>query len=152
MSNKCPRIVGVTYAYLWHCRLGHNNKNRMNKLAQEGILDDNDNESLSTYESYLLGKMTKSPFTRKNELANDVLGLVYSDVCGPMNIDVREGYYYFITFIDDLSRYGYIYLIKHKLNHLKCSSDSVMRKKNKLRRALKLFDLIEEVNIFLMSF
>ncbi|MFK0577063.1 hypothetical protein, partial [Acetobacter fabarum] len=27
----------------------------------------------------------------------------------------RGGYLYFITFIDDLSRYGYVYLMKHKL-------------------------------------
>ena len=39
---------------------------------------------------------------------------MHSDVCGPMNISTRGGYSYFITFIDDLSRYGYVYLMKHK--------------------------------------
>ena len=29
-------------------------------------------------------------------------------------MSVRGGYNYFITFTDDLSRYGYIYLMKHK--------------------------------------
>ena len=67
ISNKCPRINGVTGAYLWHCRLGHINKNRMNRLAQEGILDKNDYESLPTYESCLLGKMIKSLFIEKSE-------------------------------------------------------------------------------------
>ena len=32
-----------------------------------------------------------------------------------MNISARGGYYYFIIFTDDLSRYGYVYLMKHKL-------------------------------------
>ena len=67
MSNKCPRIVDVTDAYIWHCRLGHIKKNRMNRLAQEGILNKNDYESLSTCESCLLGKMIKSPFTEEGE-------------------------------------------------------------------------------------
>ena len=67
MSNKHPRIVDVMDAYLWHCRLGHINKNKMNRLAQEEILDKDDYESLPTYESYLLGKMTKSSFTGKGE-------------------------------------------------------------------------------------
>ena len=67
MSNKCPRIIDVTDAYLWHCRLGHINKNRMNRLAQEGILDKDDYESLSICESYLLGKMIKSSFIEKDE-------------------------------------------------------------------------------------
>ena len=31
-----------------------------------------------------------------------------------MNINARGGYYYFIIFTNDLSRFGYVYLIKHK--------------------------------------
>ena len=31
-----------------------------------------------------------------------------------MNISARGEYYYFIMFTDDLSRYGYVYLMKHK--------------------------------------
>ena len=29
-------------------------------------------------------------------------------------IEARGGYHYFLTFVDDLSIYGYIYLMKHK--------------------------------------
>ena len=32
-----------------------------------------------------------------------------------MSSSARGGYFYFITFTDDLSRYGYVYLMKHKL-------------------------------------
>ena len=31
-----------------------------------------------------------------------------------MSVEARGGYRYFPTFTDDLSRYGYIYLKKHK--------------------------------------
>ena len=31
-----------------------------------------------------------------------------------MSVEARGGYRYFLIFIDDLSRYGYIYLMKHK--------------------------------------
>jgi transposase InsO family protein len=31
-----------------------------------------------------------------------------------MSTAARGGYFYFVTFTDDLSRYGYIYLMKHK--------------------------------------
>ena len=31
-----------------------------------------------------------------------------------MSIKARGEYHYFLTFTDDLSRYGYIYLMKHK--------------------------------------
>ncbi|KAK9003803.1 hypothetical protein V6N11_018699 [Hibiscus sabdariffa] len=58
--------------------------------------------------------MTKAPFNRKGERASDLLGLIHSDVCGPMNTQARGGFHYFITFTDDFSRYGYIYLMRHK--------------------------------------
>ena len=32
----------------------------------------------------------------------------------PMSVEARAGYCYFLTFTDDLSRYGYIYLMKQK--------------------------------------
>ena len=31
-----------------------------------------------------------------------------------MSVDARGGYHYFLTFIDDLRKYGYIYFMKHK--------------------------------------
>ena len=89
------------------------NKNRMNRLIKKCVFEIDDCESLPTCESCLLGKMTKSPFKRKDERASNVFGLIHTDVCEPMNISVREKYYY-ITFIDDLSRYGYVYLMKRK--------------------------------------
>ena len=114
IPNKRPKLDNVTDIYLWHCRLGHINKNRINRLKNEGILNVDDFESLTTCESCLLGKMTKSPFTGKGERASDILGLIHSDVCGPMSTSARGGYNYFITFTDDLSRFGYVYLMRHK--------------------------------------
>ena len=48
------------------------------------------------------------------EHATDLLEIIHIDVCGLMSVEARGGYRYFPTFIDDLSRYGYIYLMKHK--------------------------------------
>ncbi|KAL0386389.1 UNVERIFIED_CONTAM: hypothetical protein Slati_4558900 [Sesamum latifolium] len=39
-------------------------------------------------------------------------------VCGPLNTPARGGFSYFITFTDDHSRYGYVYLIRYKLRPL----------------------------------
>jgi hypothetical protein len=58
--------------------------------------------------------MTKAPFTSHSERASDLLGLVHTDVCGPMISIARGGFQYFITFTDDFSRYGYIYLMRHQ--------------------------------------
>ncbi|KAI3729037.1 hypothetical protein L6452_17683 [Arctium lappa] len=100
--------------YLWHCRLGHINETRISKLHKDGLLNKLDFESYGTCETSLIGKMTKAPFVGQIERASDVLGIIHSDVCGPMNIHARGGYRYFITFTDDLSRFGYVYLMRHK--------------------------------------
>ncbi|GJS05159.1 retrotransposon protein, putative, ty1-copia subclass, partial [Tanacetum coccineum] len=40
-------------------------------------------------------------------------------MCGPFRVPTRDGDNYFTTFIDDFSRYGYVYLIKHELEVFK---------------------------------
>jgi len=58
--------------------------------------------------------MTKMCFTSFPERAVDLLELKHTDVCGPMSTTARGRFQYFITFTDDFSRYGYVYLMKHK--------------------------------------
>ena len=58
--------------------------------------------------------MTKLSIVGHGERATELLALIHTDVCGPFDVQTRGGYTYFIIFIDDLSRYGYVYLIKYK--------------------------------------
>ncbi|GJZ90612.1 retrotransposon protein, putative, ty1-copia subclass [Tanacetum coccineum] len=58
--------------------------------------------------------MTKSPFIGSCERGKGLLDLVHTDVCGPFRSTTKDGKLYYITFTDDFSRYGYVYLIKHK--------------------------------------
>ena len=60
-----------------------------------------------------MGKMTKTTFSGTMKRANDLLEIIRTDVCGPMSVEAHDRYHYFLTFTDDLSRYGYIYLMKH---------------------------------------
>jgi hypothetical protein len=57
-----------------------------------GLLNSFDFESFDTCEPCLLGKMTKAPFTDQSERASDLLGLVHTDVCGPMSSIARGGF------------------------------------------------------------
>ncbi|KAK1680533.1 hypothetical protein QYE76_041381, partial [Lolium multiflorum] len=100
--------------YMWHCRLGHIGVKRMKKLHSDGLLESLDFQSLDRCEACLMGKMTKTPFSGIMERATDLLEIIHTDVCGPMSVASRGGYRYVLTFTDDLSRYGYIYFMKHK--------------------------------------
>ena len=70
--------------------------------------------TFDTCEPCLMGKMTKTPFSGTMERATVLLEIIHTDVSDPMSVEARGGYRYFLTFTDDLSRYGYIYLMKHK--------------------------------------
>ncbi|GKC73807.1 retrotransposon protein, putative, ty1-copia subclass [Tanacetum coccineum] len=86
----------------------------MDKLQRDRILQPTHDESLEKCKSCIYGKMARKPFPHQVKRAKDLLGLIHTDVCGPFRTVSREGASYFITFIDDFSRYGYVYLMKHK--------------------------------------
>ena len=111
LKKKAP-LFNLTY--LWHLRLGHINLNRIQRLVRDGPLGSLVLEPLPTCESCLEGKMIKGQFFAKGQRAKELLELVHSNVYGPINIQARGGYEYFVTFVDDYSRFGYVYLMHRK--------------------------------------
>ncbi|GJV42199.1 retrotransposon protein, putative, ty1-copia subclass [Tanacetum coccineum] len=107
VSNKRSKHV-LDSSYLWHCRLGHINKKCMDMLQRDGMLQPTHDESLEKCKSCIFGKMARKPFPHHVERAKDLLGLIHTNVCGPFRTVSREDASYFITFIDDFSRYARI--------------------------------------------
>ncbi|GJR70439.1 retrotransposon protein, putative, ty1-copia subclass [Tanacetum coccineum] len=100
--------------YLWQCRLAHISKKHIEKLQHEGLLKSTDDESFDQCISCLSCNITRKSFPHRPERATDFLGIIHTDVCGPLRHVSKQGASYFITFTDDYSRYGYVYLLKHK--------------------------------------
>ncbi|GJS90025.1 retrotransposon protein, putative, ty1-copia subclass [Tanacetum coccineum] len=76
--------------YLWHCRLAHISKKRIEKIQQEGLLKSTDDESLDQCVSCLSGKMTRKSFSHRPERATDLLGIIHTDMCGPLRHVSRQ--------------------------------------------------------------
>ncbi|GJZ87781.1 retrotransposon protein, putative, ty1-copia subclass [Tanacetum coccineum] len=76
--------------YPWHCRLAHISKKRIEKLQQEGLLKSTDDESFDQCVSCLSGKMTRKSFPHRPERATDLLGIIHTDVCGPLRHVSRQ--------------------------------------------------------------
>jgi hypothetical protein len=92
VNAKRVRKHDFNPTYLWHCCLGHIGNKRIERLHKDGLLDSFDYESIVKCESCLLGKMTKAPFVGQSERASELLGLVHTDVCGPINSTARGGF------------------------------------------------------------
>ncbi|GKC79494.1 retrotransposon protein, putative, ty1-copia subclass [Tanacetum coccineum] len=113
VSNKRAKL-DLDSALLWHCRLGHISKKRIEKLQHEELLNSTDLRAFEKCISCMSRKMARKPYTHQVERAKDLLGLIHTNVCCPFKIMSRQGASYFVTFIDDFSHYGYVYLLKHK--------------------------------------
>ena len=66
-------------------------------------------------EGSTLGKQHRNSFLKKNQhKSSEPLEIIHSNVCGPMSVNSVGCSRYFVTFIDDYSRYTTVYMIKHK--------------------------------------
>ena len=54
-----------------------------------------------------------------------------------MNVKARHGASYFITFIDDFTHYGYVYLISHKSKALDCFRCFINMVENQQEKTIK---------------
>nr|GEX68099.1 zinc finger, CCHC-type [Tanacetum cinerariifolium] len=113
--NNCHYAPSITRdsSLLWRYRLGHISKKRIEKLQHDGLLNSINIESLGKCVLCLSGKMARKPCSHQMERAKDLLGLIHTDVYGPFRI-MSNKELTTLTFTDDFSRYGYVYLLKHK--------------------------------------
>ena len=112
-ENKIKK-GSIEESKLWHKRLGHLNRysmKQLNNLAEEYYVSTVSNEPC---EICLRGTHSKLPFHSNPKRVNELLELVHTDLCGPMEVISIGGNRYFLTFIDDHSRYTTVYILKSK--------------------------------------
>ncbi|GJU82138.1 zinc finger, CCHC-type containing protein [Tanacetum coccineum] len=97
---------------LWHARLGHVHYKRMRDMSKMSLIPafDMTHESCKTC---MLTKITRQPFKGVNR-ESKVLDLIHSDLCDFHANPSLGNNKYVITFIDDASRYCYVYLLHAK--------------------------------------
>jgi transposase InsO family protein len=110
---RSKRVNDEFSSMLWHRRLRHISRERMERLTRNGILDSLNFSDFHTCVDCVKGKLTRA---RKKGVTRSegLLEIIHTDICGPFTPSTLGGYRYFITFIDDFSRYGHIFLIHEK--------------------------------------
>ncbi len=116
-TNEQTNVMKVSLD-VWHRRFGHLNGQSLRQLSADELvvgLDCNGTGQISFCEPCTAGKHHRSPFpVGGGTRAEKPLDLVHSDVCGKLNTKSVRGAEYFLTFIDDCSRYIWIYFLKTK--------------------------------------
>ena len=97
---------------LWHKRLAHMSKKGLQLLAKQSLIPVTKYKPSNPCDYCLFGKQHRVSFQKNS--TRKKLELVYSDVCGPMEVNSLGGNKYFVTFIDDASRKTWVYLLHIK--------------------------------------
>jgi hypothetical protein len=98
----------------WHHRLGHPATLIMEKVIRQFNLPISlDSNKDSVCDACQKAKSHQLPFPNSSTISQHPLELVYSDVWGPAPNSVG-GHKYYVSFIDDYSKFTWIYLLKFK--------------------------------------
>ncbi|RVX03812.1 Retrovirus-related Pol polyprotein from transposon TNT 1-94 [Vitis vinifera] len=130
------KLMNENSSMLWHKRLGHISNQRIQRLVSDGILDPLDFSDFQVCIECIKGKQTNMKKKNANR-CSDVLELIHTDICGPFPTPSWNGQQYFITFIDDYSRYGYFYLIHEKSQSLDVFKNFKAEVENQLSKKIK---------------
>lgn len=124
----------------WHRRLGHVNSNYLNQMSEavEGLnLVEKVNITKSTCSTCCEGKQSRLPFKHVGTRADDVLKVIHTDICGPMEVSSIGGAKYFLLFIDDYSRMIFVYFLRNKSDALACFKEFKAKVENQTNKKIK---------------
>ena len=100
---------------LWHARLGHVNHSILSLLNKKGQLFLTSllpNPSLCS--TCQLAKSHRLPYSPNTTRSHVILGLIHCDIWGPAPVKSNLGFSYYVLFIDDYSRFTWLYPMKLK--------------------------------------
>ena len=114
---SCGNIMNISNEELWHRRFCHLGISNVRKLVKNDLVK-GINCNISDDKFFCVnccdGKNHKQPFNDSGQKKLKPFDLVHSDVCGNINPVSLGGGGYFVTFIDDATRYSWVYIIKKK--------------------------------------
>jgi hypothetical protein len=138
MNNICDGII-ESDASIWHSRLCHLNFGSMSRLSNLNLIP-----NLSIVKGYKCQSCVQSKHPRRPHKAAEERHLtpvehIHSDICKMNGVLKDGGQRYFMTMIDDVSRYYYVYLLKTKDEALNCFKTYKAKVENQLEKKIKCF-------------
>ena len=138
ISLLLPSGQSTSSLALWHSRLGHVSISRVKQLVSRGLLGSVSNKSFECMPSQF-GKQTALPFNNNVSHALSSFDLIHYDVLGSFPISTPGGSRYFVIFVDDFSRYTWIYLFKNRSKLYQIYRDFTKMIETQFSKPIKVF-------------
>lgn len=107
----------------WHRKMGHVNEKDLREMARKNIVHGLNFEYHDVFPACVVcitQKQIRAPFPKsEDDRTQEPLEIVHTDVCGPMRKESLSGSKYFVTFIDDRTRWCEVYFIKSQADVFK---------------------------------
>lgn len=104
--------VSISKIDLWHMTLGHPNQSVMKQMLR------NENVSFKNSHSFcdacLVGKSKNTTYNLSLKTTTKPLELIHFDAWGPSPILSKDGFHYYVHFMDDFSNFTWIFPLKIK--------------------------------------
>ena len=108
---------------LWHARLGHASPAVVQQvLSRHNLPFVRNSNKAEICDACQRGKSHQLPYPKSTNVSTSPMDLVFSDVWGPAPTSVGKNSYY-VSFIDDYSKFIWIYLLRHKSEVFSCFRD-----------------------------
>jgi hypothetical protein len=98
----------------WHCRLGHPSLRIISQVVQAHNLALFKNKNMAICPACRMGKSHALPFHLSPSLSKFPLELIFTDVWGPSPFPSNNGNRYYVSFIDDFSKFVWLFPIATK--------------------------------------
>jgi hypothetical protein len=138
VNNICDGI-NESDASAWHSHLCHLNFGSMSQLSSLNLILNLSIVNGSKYQICVQSKQPRKPDNAPKEGHLAPLELIHSDICEINGVLREGGQRYFMTMIDDASRYCYVYLLKTNDEALNCFKTYKAKIENQLEKKIKCF-------------
>ena len=105
-------VIATVTSSIWHARLGHLLGSKLGSLIFNSCLDPVKPEHFDCV-SCQLSKYHALPFSNSNSIFSTPFDLIHFDIWGPALHVTVDGSRYFVIFVDDSSRFTWIYLMQN---------------------------------------
>ena len=140
MEDVSCLVVKLDDVWLWHKRLCHVNFDNLisiRKMKKVRGLPKLKKSNNTMCKQCQLGKMKMSSFKSNTYTSKEVLELVHTDLCGPIEVQSYKGDKYIMLFVDDYSRMMTIMFLKQNFNAFQIFKWYLARVEKEIGKKLK---------------
>lgn len=138
-----PQINKDSYVYMfvkekWDWKLGHPNNKVLEKVLKDCNVKISSSDNFTFCEACQFGKSHLLPFKYSSSHARGILDLIHTYVWGSAPILPPYGFKYYVHFVDDFSRFTWIFAFKQKSETIYAFSQFKVMIENQFNKKVKI--------------